>query len=117
MVRTPESKVKAKVVKALKELGAYYFFPIASPIYGSRGAPDIVCCIGGRFVAVECKAGYNKVTELQQRNLDQIKQAGGVALICNEQTVQHVISALQLLGAVLGKHHAGKSYRRDPGDA
>ena len=41
MAKTPEAKVKEKVVAKLKELKAYYFFP-ATGGYGKSGVPDIV---------------------------------------------------------------------------
>jgi len=46
---TPESKVKAAVVKLLKANDAYYFFP-ATGGFGRSGVPDIVCCLRGKFV-------------------------------------------------------------------
>ena len=38
---TPEKKVKQKVAKQLKEMGAYFFYP-ATGGYGRSGVPDIV---------------------------------------------------------------------------
>ena len=58
MAMTPEAKVKKVVVKQLKELGAYYFFP-ATGGYGKSGVPDIVGCYKGMFFGIECKAGNN----------------------------------------------------------
>jgi len=55
MPATPESKVKAAVVKLIKQYGAYYFFP-ATHGYGRSGVPDIICCVKGKFLAIECKA-------------------------------------------------------------
>lgn len=86
MADTPEAKVKKKVVAALKELGAYYFYPVTGG-YGSSGVPDIVGCYKGRFFGIECKAGSNKPTPLQQKNLDNIAAQGGIALVINEQNI------------------------------
>jgi len=49
---TPEKKVKTKVVAILKELRAYYFYPVAGG-YGASGVPDIVGCHNGKFFAIE----------------------------------------------------------------
>ena len=76
MATTPEGKVKAKVVKLLKERGVYYFFPATFGM-GRSGVPDVVCCQGGRFLAVECKAGKGKTTALQEREIAAIRAAGG----------------------------------------
>jgi Holliday junction resolvase len=83
MALTPEGKVKAKVVKVLRDEGVYYFFP-ATHGYGRSGVPDIVCCVAGKFLAIECKAGGNKATALQIREIETIRQAGGVAVIVDE---------------------------------
>ena len=68
MAMTPEGKVKKKIVEQLKELGCYYFFP-ATGGYGKSGVPDIVGCYNGKFFGIECKAGKNTPTALQQMNL------------------------------------------------
>lgn len=83
MALTPEAKVKAKVVKILREEGVYYFFP-ATHGYGRSGVPDIICCVAGKFLGIECKAGKNKPTALQIHEIEQIRRAGGVAVIVNE---------------------------------
>lgn len=89
MASTPEKKVKDKVVAQLKELGAYYFYPVTGG-WGNSGVPDIVVCHRGRFVGIECKAGKNKPTKLQELNLKKIKDAGGIALVVNEENVSDV---------------------------
>lgn len=83
---TPEAKVKKKVVSILKEVGAYYFYPVTGG-YGRSGVPDIIVCHKGKFVGIECKAGKNKPTALQQKNLHDIIEAGGIALVINEESV------------------------------
>lgn len=93
MAATPESKVKKQVVKVLMEHGAYYFYPVTSG-YGASGVPDVVACYKGRFVGIECKAGKNKPTDLQRRNLDAIVGAGGIALVINETNVADLLSVL-----------------------
>jgi Holliday junction resolvase len=89
MATTPESKVKAKVVKLLKQYGAYYFFP-ATHGFGRSGVPDVVCCVKGRFLAIECKAGANKPTPLQEREINAIRTARGIAMVVNEDNINMV---------------------------
>ena len=86
---TPEKKVKTKVVAILKELGAYYFYPITGG-YGASGVPDIVGCYMGKFFAIECKAGKGKTTALQEKNITQIKATGGLAIVVNEDNIPDV---------------------------
>ena len=90
---TPEAKVKAKAVAQLKALGAYYFYPVTGG-YGSSGVPDIVGCYDGTFFGIECKAGKNKPTALQQKNLDRITANGGLALLINEENLNEVTECL-----------------------
>lgn len=86
MAMTPEARVKAKVKDKLKALDAYFFMP-ATGGYGASGVPDIVACLNGRFIGIECKAGDNKPTALQEKNLQAIHQNGGIALVINEANV------------------------------
>ena len=89
MAKTPEKKVKDKVTAQLKELGAYYFYPVTSG-FGSSGVPDIVGCYRGRFFGIECKAKGNKPTELQKMNLNKIEGSGGITLVIDESNVDNV---------------------------
>lgn len=86
MARTPEKKVKDACVEIIKRYGAYYFFAPANG-YGRAGIPDIIVCYRGKFLAVECKAGYNKPTPLQEREIAEIHKAGGSAMIIREDTL------------------------------
>ena len=89
MAQTPEKRVKTKVEAVLKNEGAYYFFP-ATHGYGRSGVPDIIACVNGRFLAIECKAGGNKPTALQTREIENIRIAGGVAVVANEENWDEV---------------------------
>ena len=48
--------------------------------YGASGAPDRVCCLAGRFFAVEVKREGKQPTPLQALRLRQIEAAGGQAV-------------------------------------
>lgn len=93
MAMTPEKKVKNAVVAILKEHGAYYFYPVTGG-YGGSGVPDIVACYRGDFIGIECKAGKGKVTKLQDKNLEQIEAAGGVAMVINEDNLDLITDTL-----------------------
>ena len=93
MAMTPEAKVKKKATTILKDVGAYYFYPVTGG-YGSSGVPDIVACYKGRFIGIECKAGKNKPTALQEKNLNSISSNGGVALVINENNLELLVSTL-----------------------
>ena len=93
---TPEKKVKDKVVSLLKKNNAYYFFP-ATGGYGRSGVPDIVCCYRGHFIAIECKAGTNKPTPLQEAEMAKILQAQGFVRVVNEDNIDDVEAMLRLI--------------------
>jgi hypothetical protein len=80
---TPEGKVKAKVKKLLAEHGAYHFMP-ATHGYGSSGVPDIIACLHGKFIGIECKANGGKPTALQLKNLQELSSAGGISVLVDE---------------------------------
>ena len=50
-----------------------------------RGAPagtsDILACVNGRYIAIECKLPGNKPTDLQRDYLARVEEAGGFALV------------------------------------
>ena len=89
MTMTPEAKVTKKVVAQLKEMGAYYFYPVTGG-YGVSGVPDIVGCYRGMFFGIECKAGSNKPTPLQDKNLTDIKKQRGIAVVINEKNIDGI---------------------------
>ncbi len=84
-----KAKVKAKVKKILNEMGAYYAMPMGTG-FGNSGVPDFLICIGGLFYAIECKANGNKPTALQLKHIDDIRKAGGIALVIDETNVENL---------------------------
>lgn len=47
---------------------------------GVRGASDIIGVFAdGRFIAIECKVGYNKPTPHQTEFINEVKSRGGIA--------------------------------------
>ena len=95
MAMTPEAKVKKQVTRQLDAIGAYYFYPVTGG-YGKSGVPDIVACYKGMFFGIECKAGKNKPTPLQDKNLREIRVAGGCAVVINEWTVGDLTDTLNI---------------------
>jgi hypothetical protein len=99
---TPESKVKAKIHALLKKHKAYAVNYIGG-ISANNGTPDILACLNGRFIGIEAKAGKNKPTDLQTLNLKRIDDAGGLALVINEEN-------LPMLEHILDGPHARSNY-------
>lgn len=97
---TPEGRVKAAVKKLLVQEGVYYFMPVSNGM-GRHGIPDIICCVNGRFLAIECKANGGKPTALQEREMQNIAKAHGIAVVVNDEAhtheaLAHTITTLKL---------------------
>ena len=89
MARTPEAAVKAKIKAILKTHNIYYAMPIGTG-YGNSGVPDFLCCLNGKFFAIEAKAGKGTTTALQEKNLKAIIESGGDAWVVNETNLVHL---------------------------
>jgi pantoate kinase len=89
MASTPEAKVKEKIKKILKAHGAWYAMPMGTG-YGNSGVPDFLVCLNGEFLAIEAKAGKGIPTALQEKNMRDIKVAGGIALVVNENNIEEL---------------------------
>jgi len=86
MAQTKEAKVKAKIKAILKAHNIYYAMPIGTG-YGNSGIPDFLCCVKGRFLAIEAKAGTGVTTALQDKNLQLIRESGGVTAVIRETNI------------------------------
>ena len=56
-----------------------FFWKESGGPYGTSGVPDIICCYKGRFLGLEAKLPGGKLTALQERALERINRAGGIA--------------------------------------
>lgn len=113
MASTPEAKVKKKVTEQLKKLGAYYFYAFTGG-YGKSGVPDIIGCYRGYFFGIECKAGSNKPTALQEKNLREIVEAGGTALVVNEANMHEVEKFISELPRLREQGYTGEGHKNLP---
>lgn len=93
MAMTPEGKVKKKVKEYLQSIGAWYYMPVSNGM-GRVGCPDILVCYKGLFMAFETKAPgkIKNVTANQQREIDEIQRANGLAHVVDD--VEQVKSLL-----------------------
>lgn len=90
---TPEGVLKKQVKDYLDERGAYYFMPVQ---FGMGAATvDFLCCVRGRFVAIETKIWPRKATPRQLRCLKLVRDAGGIGIVAYE--LAHVHANLKVL--------------------
>ena len=73
-----ENKIQAKILKELKKAGIYAHKNITT---NKKGIPDIICCVHGKYLALEIKQPGGKPTELQLYNIKQIRESGGMAQV------------------------------------
>ena len=95
-MKTPESYVRDAVRKYLKAIGAYRFAPVQMGL--GAATLDDLCCIGGKFVAIEYKRHGGLPTPRQQLTITEIRRAGGVALWgdSSERIIEELKTALGL---------------------
>lgn len=99
----PETKLKMKLFKALKQIPHCWFVKVQQRTI--RGTPDVIICCRGKFFARELKSVETKygVDPLQAHTLEQIKNAGGDADVLDENNIDQFIVDLYHLGAKYGR--------------
>lgn len=91
-----ESEIQKKIIQYLNTIGAYTIKTIST---NRNGCPDVICCLNGRFIALEVKTDKGIVSKLQEHNIKQIKNSGGVAA---------VVKSVDEVKEILEKFPAGK---------
>lgn len=76
-----EKSVEKIVVKQLNQDG-YYYNNEQGNIYTKNGVPDLTCCVQGRYIGIETKAGNgHKLTVAQLFEGYKIVRCGGVYIV------------------------------------
>ena len=77
-----EKAVSERDKKLLKSRGAVFYKQHGST-YSVKGCPDFLCVYRGWFIAVETKRNHSssKTTEDQDKQLERIAAAGGLAVV------------------------------------
>lgn len=74
-----EKAEQTKIIKFLNSKG----FKVSKTIAITSGHPDITGCDPkGRFICIEVKTKKGKASLIQERELNQFRKRGAVALIC-----------------------------------
>lgn len=91
----PEQKIVDAVRRIIGEHGGYSFKTHGN-MY-QAGQPDVIGCIAGRMIVVECKAPgkLSTLSPLQSATLDKWAAAGALALACdNPDTLETALGDL-----------------------
>ncbi len=75
-----EKQFENKIKAFLKQQGCYYI-KTHGDRFSKKGTPDLIINCNGFFVAAELKAPNGVASELQKYHVEEIKKAGGIALI------------------------------------
>jgi hypothetical protein len=65
--------------------------------YGLPGSSDVLACIKGRFVGVECKVGRDRMSEQQHRFTNAIRRNEGIILLLHAAADENPIEAASRL--------------------
>lgn len=87
-----ESKIQNKIIKYLNSIGAYSVKTIST---NRSGCPDIICCLKGKFIALEVKTEKGITSALQKHHIEEIKNCGGISGIV--RSIEDVKELLKLL--------------------
>lgn len=92
---TKEQDIQGAIIKYIQSVGGIAFKQNQIGIYAQAGVPDLLCCINGRFVAIEVKKPKKKPTAIQNAFIDAINLCGGFAFYATSvEEVQNYIERL-----------------------
>jgi len=90
-----EKDITNLILRYMKTVPDCFAFKEHGGMYGTAGLPDVICCIGGRFVALEVKVPGGRLTKLQETTLQKIQRAKGIAhKVTSLQEVKEIIQNL-----------------------
>lgn len=75
-----EKSYENKIKKFIESVGGWWV-KFHGNAFTRDGVPDLLCCVNGKFLAIEVKGDGGEPSELQLHEIEEIKKAGGVALV------------------------------------
>lgn len=73
-----ESGIQSSILQWLEKQG-HAPVKIHAGIYTRKGTHDVICCVQGRFVALEVKKPGEQPTLIQQKAAARVLKSGGVS--------------------------------------
>ena len=90
----PETRLRNAILKRLNAEWPGYWRHAHGNVFTPAGLPDIFGCYKGRFCGFEVKTpGGGDATNLQEYNLEKIRQSGGVAAVIRSYADAYAILA------------------------
>ncbi|WP_040197198.1 VRR-NUC domain-containing protein [Candidatus Soleaferrea massiliensis] len=92
-----EKDITNAIMRYLKTVPLCFCWKEHGGMYGTAGLPDIICCVGGRFVVFEVKTPSGKLTKLQETTIRKIKAAKGEAFkVTSVEDVKTILDTLEV---------------------
>lgn len=82
MLKTSEKYIQSNLIKFLNSQESVWF--VKTIVCNKVGCPDILCCIEGKFVAMELKSKGKVASKIQMLNIENIRKTGGIAYIFDD---------------------------------
>lgn len=92
MARKPETRFRARIYPDLKNLRNCVIFPIQQKAF--RGHPDFILCLNSIFIALELKDDDGEISALQEKMINDVNKAKGVAMVATPSTWKEVYKML-----------------------
>ncbi|GHU51802.1 hypothetical protein AGMMS49975_06370 [Clostridia bacterium] len=92
-----EKDIVTAIMRYLKTVPQAFCWKEHGGMYSTAGLPDIICCIGGRFVTCEVKTPSGKLIKLQEITITKIKAAKGEAFkVTSTEDVKVILENLEV---------------------
>ena len=91
-----EKEIQSKIVQWINRQPGMFVIKTHATAYSQVGIPDLICCVKGRFVAMEVKRPGGTTSKIQQLMIQKIISANGIAGI-----VHSLDEAIELIGRVM----------------
>lgn len=87
-----ESQLQKSIIDYCKRNNIYVINIFGSGMCG-KGVADLILCVDGKFVAMECKVGNNKMQDDQIIHMRKVLKAGG--LFCSPYSLQEAVDFIE----------------------
>ena len=89
-----ESAIQRQIRLEIERMGGLVLKQHAS-LYTTNGAPDLVCCYRGKFLAIEVKKPGEDARKIQLHRQKQIRKSGGICEVCDSvEQVERILRAI-----------------------
>lgn len=88
-----EKNIENKIKKYLTNKNWYHFKHHGGK-FSRVGVPDIIACVNSIFVGIETKSSVGTTKPLQDLNIEQIRQSGGVAMVIKPENYEDFVKQI-----------------------